>query len=1668
MTGRRLRGLVGQRDELLTAVRARVDEVSSTGDSSAVLTAAARSEARRLAERVEGEFDVEAAYALGWLHYLRSEALPDATAGRDLEDALQFFTGCFIAGWNDLPRPLLAALAERAVPAGMDGLEYASQGTADPTFLTSLVALWRRIADNIPAAAPEWPRAQANLGAALQRRFALLGEAADADEAVNAIDAAVGGTPDDHPYYAMLLSDLAVALVGRFECFGAPQDQDDAVDAARASVQATPEDSPHRAMHLGTLASALRVRFDRTAEAADLEQAVEVSRAAVRAMPEDHAARAEYLNFLIRNLRIRFQRTQDPEDLREAVEMGREAVRCTDGHDPAHSYSLHLLGFALQERFEHTEDLTDLDEAIEAARAAAHAALPDPLRRAAYFNNLDAALQMRFECTGELSDLDEAVEAGREAVRVAPRDYPDRADYLSNVAIALRRRFERSRVPADLDEAVEAGRAAVHATRHAHPNYRVHQANLGVTLLARVTHTGDSTGLDEAVDAIRAAMPSTPGGNPVTTAEAHGYLGQALLRRHQFHGRPEDLEAALAELREAHQGLEPLGPDHPKWLAPTRNLGAALLLAGHVAEAAAVFRRVVTVQSQGSPEAAETHLMLGSACRTMYLRHRRRQDLDDCLLSLWAAHSTSSSAPGAVRMRADVAQLLAAALLDLYDVDREGRYLEEAARTVRECLEREDRTEARIRLLVRRAEVHYASYHHTGNRDELDAVIAAADEILLEAAADAEASLSVRWESAIGPTLARALCDRFRLEPDRRDLDLAVETAQDVLERAAEEGRNAADHASKLLVLGYALTLRGEAFGSPTDADHAVECLTEALDLLPADSPQRSRTHAELGNAFRARAEISGVVGDLDAAVAAYREAATGEPDHFTLTGFATARLARFLRRGGRADLDEAITLSRASARSAPDHERHSALHLAGSALGLRFVHFGDQRDLDGAIETGELALRAIPPRHTERPAYLSNLALAHGSRFRELAPPPDLDGLSGQSADETASLTSLLMYDIDRSIDLLREALDTVPAGHRYRPGLLSNLAHALADRFEAVPRWADRQAALTSVTDALNECPEGRPERAQLLHVRARLLLGGASAGPGSATEAAEATEATEATDRTAATEALREAAEAATASPLLRMTALRELAMHTPDPASALAAYEQAMACVPLVAWHGLSRRDRERHLTHIGPLTQEAAAAALDSGCPERAVELLEHGRAILWSQSLDTDPDLDAVRRAAPDLADRLDEVRARLLALDAGHDSLNAAVEPTDQRMNLAREWDALCEQVRQQVPGCRDFLRPPGFAHLRTAAVNGTVVLINTAERRSDALALTPDGLTVIPLPQLSPHTVHHHVTMYMSALESYEYTDLLTAIDERSVKGQLDQLGFMMRDVLNWLWDAAVDPVLDALGHTGEPTDGVWPRVWWCPAGPLTFLPFHAAGRYHPEFRPGACVLDRVVSSYTPTLRSLIQARTRPAPHAGRRRMLVVAMPETPGLPPLPDAEEDVEAVTACFPGRTSVVVGPEATRDAVRRALGDHSWAHFSCHGDLDPHAPSRSGLRLHDGTLTVADLGRLRLEHADFAFLSSCQTALTGFGLPDEALHISAALQFAGYRHVVATMWTTLGRYGSLVADRLYDFLATNGELASEECALALHHAVREVRAQPGMELVIWTPFIHTGP
>ena len=105
-------------------------------------------------------------------------------------------------------------------------------------------------------------------------------------------------------------------------------------------------------------------------------------------------------------------------------------------------------------------------------------------------------------------------------------------------------------------------------------------------------------------------------------------------------------------------------------------------------------------------------------------------------------------------------------------------------------------------------------------------------------------------------------------------------------------------------------------------------------------------------------------------------------------------------------------------------------------------------------------------------------------------------------------------------------------------------------------------------------------------------------------------------------------------------------------------------------------------------------------------------------------------------------------------------------------------------------------------------------------------------------------------------------------------------------------------------------------------------------------------------------------------------------------------------------------------------VATAIASHSWVHLACHAAQEHADPDRSGFALWDGMLTIADLSALPTRHRDLAFLSACHTATGGLHHLDEAIHLAASMQFLGYRHVIATMWTIADPVAPHVADSVY--------------------------------------------
>jgi CHAT domain-containing protein len=193
----------------------------------------------------------------------------------------------------------------------------------------------------------------------------------------------------------------------------------------------------------------------------------------------------------------------------------------------------------------------------------------------------------------------------------------------------------------------------------------------------------------------------------------------------------------------------------------------------------------------------------------------------------------------------------------------------------------------------------------------------------------------------------------------------------------------------------------------------------------------------------------------------------------------------------------------------------------------------------------------------------------------------------------------------------------------------------------------------------------------------------------------------------------------------------------------------------------------------------------------------------------------------------------------------------------------------------------------------------------------------------------------------------------------------------------------------------------------------------------------------------------------------------MLVVALADTPDEVQLAAVRRERDLLAAHFPARMTLLEGATATAAAVRNELARHRWVHFGCHGGQDLADPVRGGLRLYDRTLTVGEIGAQRHE-GEFAFLSACMTAVGGVDLPDEAVTLTAALHYTGYRHVIGTLWSVGDDTAAAVAALVYDDLMSGGTFAPDRSAHALHAAIRHLRDVDGIASSAWTPFTHTGP
>ncbi|SCK09704.1 Tetratricopeptide repeat-containing protein [Streptomyces sp. WMMB 322] len=946
---------------------------------------------------------------------------------------------------------------------------------------------------------------------------------------------------------------------------------------------------------------------------------------------------------------------------------------------------------------------------------------------------------------------------------------------------------------------------------------------------------------------------------------------------------------------------------------------------------------------------------------------------------------------------------------------------------------------------------------------------------------------------AVLSNLSVALRAKFERTGELTDLDQAVSMAR---EAVALTPRQHTARANRVGVLGNVLKAKFERTGELTDLDQAVSMAREAVALTPKGHSDRGGYLSSLALVLHARYAHTGSLDDLDEAVSTGRTSVADTPGQGADRARAQVNLglalaARFERTGSVDDLDDAITLSRAALSHTADefHGRAAALTNLSSALQQRFDLLGELSDLEAAVSAGRDAVTATPPGHTALPSHLAHLASALHARFDRSGELTDIDeAIRLQRAALAATpdghpqrigmLNNLSnacqkrldhsgdSADIDEAVDLQRAAVAAVPENHPGRASVLSNLCGALQDRYRRSEDTRDLDEAIAAGRSALALVPEDQPHRATIL-----ISLGLAlqqrfnyTGSPG---------------DLDAGAAAYRSAAEMAAAPPTLRLRAARgwgSLAVLGERWTEAVQCFASATALLERVAPRSLARADQEHRLSESGGFASEATACCLQAGLPARAVELFEEARGVLLSQALDTRTDLTNLAARHPELAEKFTALRDSLEApsqpgalgqtaasvgLTGGSSPSALPADPIPDRREKAEQLDELIAEVRM-LPGFETFLLPPSADHLATAATDGPIILINVSHIRSDALIITPLGVrSPVALPNLTPDAVYDHLLQYISALEEGPGTSTETI--ERSEE--------KLTAVLQWLWDSVAGPVLEELGITSTPADDEsWPRLWWCPSGLLSFLPLHAAGYHNSRFTPAPrTVLDRVVSSYTPTVRALTHARRGHADvPLGEHRTLIVTMPRTKNTPDLPGALAEAELLRELLPGPVQILRGPQANYASVLEALPQASRAHFACHASSDLLSPSSSHLALHDHEtrpLTVTDIARLRLADADLAFLSACSTAQPGAVLADEAIQLSSACQLAGYRHVIGTLWSIRDRQAVDLARDVYTSLINAG--STDDAARALHTATRRLRAVWAAAPSVWAAHIHSG-
>jgi len=1155
--------------------------------------------------------------------------------------------------------------------------------------------------------------------------------------------------------------------------------------------------------------------------------------------------------------------------------------------------------------------------------------------------------------------------------------------------------------------------------------------NRGFQLMEHFKRTGNLPDISEAISIQQWAIQLTSDGHPEMPGRLNN-LGISLQSRFKHTGDISDLSEAISNQQQAVQLAPDSHPDMPMWLS---DLGISFQNRfkrtgdiSDLSEAILIQQRAVQLTPNGHPDMRMWLNNLGISFRSRFERTGDVSDLTEAISNQqWAVQLTPAGHPHMPILLNNLGNSFQSRFERTDDVSD----LSEAISIRQQAIQLTPDGHPHMLMRLNNLGILFQSrFERTGDFSDVTAAIFNKQRVV-QLTPDGHLDMPM-WLNNLGISFR----SRFERTGNVSDLMEAISIQQRAVQLTPD---GHPDMPMWLNNLGNSFQNRFERTGDISDLSEAISIRQQAVQLTPDGHPHMSMRLNNLGISFQSRFERTGDVSDLSEAISNKQQAVQLTPDGHPympmwFDNLGISLQSRFERTGDVSDLSEAISNKQRAVHLTPNGHPDMLMRLnnLGISFRSRFERTGDISDLTEAISNQQRAVQLTSDGHPDMPMWLNNLGISFESRF-----------------ERTGDIS-----DLSEAISNKQRAVQLVPDGHPGMPMWLYNLGHSFQSRFECTGDVSDIHTAILT----FRKCATTYG------HSFARLRAA--------------------------------------------QRWAQLSMALGLPYP---LTAYGVAINLVSKVAGMDRTIEQRLKYLVDVSSLISSAASAAFTLADIEKALEWLEQGRCLVWSQLKQLRTPLDHLRTYDDQLAQRFLDIssalevsgsRRRSEGLDT-NTTLSEKIslqEEAHLHIKLSREWRELLDKIRH-IPHFHDFLQPPQTSDLlKHLPREGIVILVNVHKDRCDALAL------------ISSVSAPKHIPLDLTYDEASELTKRLSLfLSSHGVRmREADRGGRPARRpdaekrsdihfILEALWLRVVRPILDGLAFPvsvaqfmrchfidifsksaplSDPT-----RIWWCPTGSLAFLPLHAMGMYSQNggTPPGSCISDFAISSYAPTVSSLVQKLEEytHVQEAASSKLLIISQPNTPDCSLIPQTTKEVNCILKAIGTSNEeslCLEGASALVNRVKLEMESHGLIHLACHASQSLEDPLKSSFYLPDGRLELSEIMKQKFAIRELAFLSACQTSTGDEKLSDEVVHLAAGMLAAGYQSVVATMWSIMDQYGPVVAESFYKDLMERGQtsgqsrLVSSHAAHALHHAIQGIRETVGdteQGLLTWVPYVHFG-